>query len=63
MEAAKNNVTRKMTNQLLIRLTDCILENRFPDSKSDSMMMHDNYMYFPFNQEFSSKFGISEDLK
>lgn len=63
MEGNDNNFWQPMVKQLIIRLAECILENRFPETKSDSMISYEDAITFPFNKTFSGKFGLSKDLK
>ena len=58
-----NEKWRKMTQELIVRQTECILENRFLDvngQSDDSLIIPENYT---FQKEFSGKFGSSKDLE
>lgn len=58
-----DNQWRSVTRQLLIRAAECILENRFPEMKTESMQTFENPLNFPFNKQFSGKFGLNKDLE
>lgn len=63
MEAKENNIWQPLTRQLIIRWAEGILESRFSETKSDSMISYEDFMTFPFNKQFSGKFGLGKDLK
>ena len=63
MEINKSNEWLKMTRELVVRLIEWILNNRFHDSDQDSNLLYADPLNLPMNKEYFGKFGIKKDLE
>ena len=58
-----NDKWRMLTKELIIRLTESILDSRFPHMNEDSSGLIQLPPNYSFDQRFTGKFGINKDLE
>ena len=63
MERNKSTDYIKMTRELVIRLIEWVLSNRFHDSDQDENIKFIDPLFFPFTKEYFGKFGVRRDLE